>query len=144
MEATVQRAASDVAGLRKELEDLKRKSEHSECRANALSSLSGSLLNILNNISAASVIPREGCIELTQVHTELNRQQEIIHGLEQCNRRHEDSIQALKATLEATLFGDSYCSSLDDSDGTTIIGTANGASGPETEIVNEQQSWFKE
>lgn len=142
LEATVQRAASDVGGLQKELGDLKKKIEHSEYRANALSSLSDSLLKILNNVSAASAIPKEDTVNLTMVHTELNRQQEIIHGLEQCNRRQEDSIQALRATLDATLFGDSYCSSLDDSDSTTILGTANGISG--SDIVNEQQSWLTE
>ncbi|KAL4927719.1 uncharacterized protein BDV17DRAFT_292225 [Aspergillus undulatus] len=139
MEQVVARAVADAGELRKQLGDLRRKSDSAECRIISLSSLSDSLLKILFHFATPRAAPQDQSVHSSWLDTELCRQQDIIRGLEQSNRQHADLIQSLRNDLDATEWVGSHCGSGYCGAGVDLF----GSSSPET-VVGGGEDEFQE
>ncbi|KAL4960578.1 uncharacterized protein BDV14DRAFT_182310 [Aspergillus stella-maris] len=144
MEHVVSRAIADAGELRRQLDDLRKKSANAECRIISLSTLNDSLLNILFNIAAPKAASQDQSM-YTCLNMELCRQQQIVQNLQQTTRQHAESIQSLKDDIDATEWIGSFCEPGCGGDGRHC----SDSSSPETIVAggqdihqeNAQQGW---
>jgi hypothetical protein len=125
VESALRRSTDEAAWLRQQLGGQKR-AEDLDSRVEILATLNESLLKTTFGTTAMETTFQNKPIELSQICSDLQRQEELIRGLQLSNRHQEELILSLQTAFDAALLT-SPCSSSCDCERTTIVGASSGA-----------------